>query len=394
MGKEVKLGLAVIVGLFVVLGGVITVRLASLGGAGESAFAENASNDTATGTETPAKTPAANSAAKPGGDAPRDAEPARKPAATVAQKPTMLSPEDPEPSAGGGIRWGELAVERGPAEGDTDPKPAPSDPPQPDAPPAESGGAGAAPPPPDWGAGFAVASTERGAGQAYEPAPADQFAPPRYETAPVRPFGSPDDPAGNPGGQAGYMPRQPSGPSVAAREISDTRLDPDRTTDRRDDGTYEVQPNDSFWTISEKLYGTGAYFRALAKHNRRKVTDQNRLQVGQVIEAPDVAELEAKYPAYCPRPEHRHVARHQPASLPAGRHDAGAVYTVVEGDTLYRIARYELGDASRWYEIYKLNREMIGESFNHLRPGTRLVLPEDQAAGPADTLTRRPGSLY
>jgi len=181
---------------------------------------------------------------------------------------------------------------------------------------------------------------------------------------------------------------------MAAREVSDTRSAAERPADRREDGAYEVQPNDSFWTISEKLYGTGAYFRALAEHNRGKVADQNRLQVGQVIEAPDVAELEEQYPAYCPRPEHRYVARHQPASVPAAGHASDATYTVVEGDTLYRIARYELGDASRWYDIYKLNREVIGESFNHLRPGTRLLLPEEQDAGPADTLTRRPGSLY
>ena len=28
----------------------------------------------------------------------------------------------------------------------------------------------------------------------------------------------------------------------------------------RNDGSYEVQPNDSYWTISEKVYGSGAYF--------------------------------------------------------------------------------------------------------------------------------------
>ena len=37
---------------------------------------------------------------------------------------------------------------------------------------------------------------------------------------------------------------------------------------QRSDGKYEVQPNDSYWTISERLYGTGAYFKALTQHNR------------------------------------------------------------------------------------------------------------------------------
>ena len=29
------------------------------------------------------------------------------------------------------------------------------------------------------------------------------------------------------------------------------------------DGTYTVEPNDSFWTISQKVYGTGGYFKAI-----------------------------------------------------------------------------------------------------------------------------------
>lgn len=143
-----------------------------------------------------------------------------------------------------------------------------------------------------------------------------------------------------------------------------------------------------------KLYGTGAYFQALAEHNRNKVANRNRLQVGQIVATPDVAELEQKYPALCPKPEHRHVARHHTASMRAGQSGAEAAYTVVEGDTLYRIARHELGDASRWYEVYKLNREVIGESFNHLRPGTQLILPDESGSEPTDSLTRRPGSLY
>ena len=40
----------------------------------------------------------------------------------------------------------------------------------------------------------------------------------------------------------------------------------------RSDGLYEVQPNDSFWTISQRVYGTGAYFapwwRSIAARRR------------------------------------------------------------------------------------------------------------------------------
>jgi len=54
----------------------------------------------------------------------------------------------------------------------------------------------------------------------------------------------------------------------------------------------------------------------------------------------------------------------------------GRTYTVVAGDTLFNIARHELGRASRWTEIYELNRDKLGRDFNSLKPGMKLALPE------------------
>jgi len=163
------------------------------------------------------------------------------------------------------------------------------------------------------------------------------------------------------------------------------------TAVRREDGTYEVQPNDSFWTISEKFYGTGAYFRALAEHNRSRVPFQERLAVGDVISVPDLSELEKNYADLCPKPERREAVKTQAAALAgAGLQSGGQTYTVQEGDTLFDIARYELGDAARWVEIYQLNRHVLGEDFDYLRPGLKLVLPGE--AGSPDPVTRLPGS--
>lgn len=159
---------------------------------------------------------------------------------------------------------------------------------------------------------------------------------------------------------------------------------------RREDGTYVVQPNDSFWTISEKFYGTGAYFRALAEHNRSRIASQERLAVGDVISVPDLSELEANYAHLCPKPQRREAVKTQVAALAsAGLQSGGPTYTVQEGDTLFDIARYELGDARRWVEIYQLNRHILGEDFNYLRPGLKLVLPGEP--GVQDPVTRRPG---
>ncbi len=161
---------------------------------------------------------------------------------------------------------------------------------------------------------------------------------------------------------------------------------------RNAEGDYEVQPNDSYWVISQKLYGSGAYFKALAEHNRSKVPREDRLDVGEVISAPSVVELEKAYPGLCPKPSRREAVRRR-ASLVSTRtpYVAGRVYVVEEGDTLFDIARYELGKASRWDEIYRLNRDLVGDDPHYISAGMQLVLPDDQ---PSDRVTRRPGSTY
>jgi hypothetical protein len=82
----------------------------------------------------------------------------------------------------------------------------------------------------------------------------------------------------------------------------------------------------------------------------------------------------------------------------------GRMYTVTDGDTLFEIARHELGKPSRWAEIYQLNRDVLGEDFDYLRPGTQLILPADAGSvgnpanrlGPSsgNTATRQPDAFY
>jgi nucleoid-associated protein YgaU len=157
---------------------------------------------------------------------------------------------------------------------------------------------------------------------------------------------------------------------------------------RSEDGSYKVRPNDSYWTISERVYGSGSYFKALAEHNRGKVPQENALAVGQRIAAPDVSELEELYPALCPKPSRRETVKSR-ANMVSTRmpYGGGRTYIVEEGDTLFDIARYELGKASRWVEIYELNRDLLGDDHDYLTAGLRLTLPSDQ---PAARITTRP----
>ncbi|HEY4760147.1 MAG TPA: LysM domain-containing protein [Thermoguttaceae bacterium] len=75
------------------------------------------------------------------------------------------------------------------------------------------------------------------------------------------------------------------------------------------------------------------------------------------------------------------------------QNNSSRTYTVDEGDSLYDIARFELGKASRWVEIYDLNRDLLGNDIERLIPGTQIILPEDNSQN-ADPLTRRPITGY
>jgi nucleoid-associated protein YgaU len=157
----------------------------------------------------------------------------------------------------------------------------------------------------------------------------------------------------------------------------------------RSDGMYEVLPNDSYWTISQRVYGSGAYFRALAEVNRGKAARPDRLTPGMLISTPPVAQLEKDYPDLCPRPNRREAVRNRAAATASlASYTGGRVYVVQEGDTLWTIARLELGKVSRWAEIVQLNREALGKDYDYLTPGMKLVLPPTEGQS-ADRTARR-----
>ncbi|MFP6613367.1 MAG: LysM peptidoglycan-binding domain-containing protein [Pirellulales bacterium] len=140
-------------------------------------------------------------------------------------------------------------------------------------------------------------------------------------------------------------------------------------------GTYIVKPNDNFWTISQAVYGTGDFFKALIRHNDARHPRSDRIAVGDEILVPTESELRSKYPQLCPRPRKRGYANITASAAARG----GRTYEVQKGDTLFDIARYELGQASRWIDIYKLNQHLLTDDFNFIKPGMKLILPERRA---------------
>ncbi|MGI6417032.1 MAG: LysM peptidoglycan-binding domain-containing protein [Thermoguttaceae bacterium] len=159
------------------------------------------------------------------------------------------------------------------------------------------------------------------------------------------------------------------------------------------DGKYTASPNDNFYTIARKVYGSGAYFRALAQHNRDKYPEADSIRIGDVIAVPPVEQLEARFPALCPKPDHRDAAKNRSLTAAAQPLRGGRVYVVQEGDTLFDIARYELGSRARVAELIDMNREVLGNQINYLTPGMKLRLPDEVDRSPAVTQRPAEGSL-
>ena len=57
---------------------------------------------------------------------------------------------------------------------------------------------------------------------------------------------------------------------------------------------------DSFWSISERVYGSGAYYRALFRHNEAKVLRPDQLRPGVEVTTPSLEVLRELYPSDFP----------------------------------------------------------------------------------------------
>lgn len=54
---------------------------------------------------------------------------------------------------------------------------------------------------------------------------------------------------------------------------------------------------------------------------------------------------------------------------------AGRTYTVVQGDSLSKIAKHQYGDANKWRTIYEANRDLI-KNPDLIYPGQSFKIPE------------------
>lgn len=115
---------------------------------------------------------------------------------------------------------------------------------------------------------------------------------------------------------------------------------------------YTVKHGDCLWDIAKKHFGDGTKWTEIYKMN------------ADVIGAnPDLIHtgLELKLPGL----DNAHTAS-------AGH------YSVKPGDNLWDIAHDQLGDGTKWGEIYKANAQVIGDNPRLIMPGQELQMPGGQ----------------
>ncbi|QEG21450.1 LysM peptidoglycan-binding domain-containing protein [Mariniblastus fucicola] len=151
--------------------------------------------------------------------------------------------------------------------------------------------------------------------------------------------------------------------------------------------TWTVKKGDSFWSIAQTHYGDGRFFRALYKQNRELVPGFENLTEGVELVLPSIDDLCQRYPYDCPSDA---VHKNDPWRATPDKLMDNLVnecdddldrrlYETKTKDTLFKIARRQLGQASRYAELIELNRFRIGQDVTHeteLPPGIQLLLPE------------------
>ena len=151
--------------------------------------------------------------------------------------------------------------------------------------------------------------------------------------------------------------------------------------------TYNIEPNDNYWTVSRKKYGTGRYFMALSQHNLHVIPDPKRMKPGVTIETPSAEHLEKDYPTLIPRAAPDNSSHLSEPSSPIKTTIVGEsrffvspegipMYRIGKEDTLSDIAHSHLGRSSRWVQVYEMNRDVLADG-NKLTVGTVLRLPGD-----------------
>ncbi|UCD74126.1 MAG: LysM peptidoglycan-binding domain-containing protein [Phycisphaerales bacterium] len=132
---------------------------------------------------------------------------------------------------------------------------------------------------------------------------------------------------------------------------------------------HHVQRGETLISICQRYYGDGSLAEDLARYNG--ISDPGRIREGHRLRLPPAEALVRGA-----------IAEPSSPPNPAGSGPAAAyrTYVIKSGDNLSEIAQRELGSATRYLELYELNRDVL-ESPDRLVVGTKIRIPRSAGRG-------------
>lgn len=224
-----------------------------------------------------------------------------------------------------------------------------------------------------------------------KPLPVPSVAPPRPQVAPPKRYGQPEV------GQLATR-RAPSSTSVptlsqtgsgrtANRAVNSSKKDSSPVSGRsassvsakRQPVIHYVKSGESLWQIAQRYYHNGESWRWIAEANPQAVQANGGVRVGVRLVIPSEPSASASS-SNMTKPQSARASRVRKTSSATVtnrgrvRRSSAKTYTVVENDSLYKIAARTLGNGGRWEEIYQANRDLLDHP-DQLKAGQRLKIP-------------------
>ena len=116
-------------------------------------------------------------------------------------------------------------------------------------------------------------------------------------------------------------------------------------------------------SLAKQYYGSTQFAEFLINQNKQ-IADPTRLRAGDIVNI-------------VPRLTEEKSPTESTTAAPAKKPTLSSrEYRIKSGDSFYRIAKDVLGDATRWNELYEMNKKLVGDDPAKLQIGQIITLPK------------------